>query len=81
MRILIERLDRKNYPTPNCLLGDSSLIPIPFYLVDQAEGFTDERRIELGHLAELRDRERFGRCSIKASRPSPVTGSNRTPCN
>src|SRR6202162_1660648 len=29
------------------------------YLVDQAEGLTDEQRIDLGHLAELPDREAF----------------------
>ena len=29
------------------------------YLVDQAEGLTDEQRIELGQLAELPDREAF----------------------
>jgi hypothetical protein len=36
MRILIERLDRKNNPTPNCLLGDSCLIPIPFRQANSA---------------------------------------------
>jgi hypothetical protein len=29
------------------------------YLVDQAEGLTDEQRIELGQLAELSDRDAF----------------------
>ena len=29
------------------------------FLVDQAEGLTDEQRIELGQLAELPDREAF----------------------
>jgi hypothetical protein len=29
------------------------------YLVDQAEGLTDEQRIELGQLAELPDRQAF----------------------
>jgi hypothetical protein len=29
------------------------------YLIDQAEGLTDEQRIELGQLAELSDREAF----------------------
>ena len=29
------------------------------YLVDQAEGLTDEQRIELGQLAQLSDREAF----------------------
>ena len=29
------------------------------FLVDQAEGLTDERRIELGQLVELPDREAF----------------------
>jgi hypothetical protein len=29
------------------------------YLVDQAEGLTDEQRIELGKLAELPDRDAF----------------------
>ena len=42
MRILIERLDTKGSPTPNCLPGDSCLIPIPFELahlvVDVQEG-------------------------------------------
>jgi Domain of unknown function (DUF3560) len=45
------------------------------------KGLTDEQRIELGQLAELPGREAFWMLSMKASRLSPVTGSNHTPCN
>ena len=39
------------------------------YLVDQAEGLTDEQRIELGQLAELSDREAFWDLFNKAVSP------------
>ena len=39
------------------------------YLVDQAEGLTDEQRTELGQLAELSDREAFWDLFNKAVSP------------
>jgi hypothetical protein len=46
------------------------------YLVDQAEGLTDEQRIELGQLAKLPDREAFWTLFNEAP-PGPRTAIMR----